>query len=248
MYNIKISLRKIKFGDKEIYKTKFCSSKQAISLDSVDLNNLVVSKKWKINDTAYKYICGYLDNDTIQLLCVILPQMDRYIKYFDDGGKNMSFVTDDEKIYEKYNEIWEVIRKLLKVDFIVSPVRDDKYLVAKLKIIDRINRATFNNNNNNNSNNNSNNNNNNNNNNNSIPIEKNDYICIPAIDIDSVLKIDKTAYPQAYLEQCKYKLKKRKIVNYIDDEIIDEDSDSDIDDAVDSDINFSVPDSYVKMH
>ena len=53
--------------------------------------------------------------------------MDRYIKYFDDGGKNMSFVTDDEKIYEKYNEIWEVIRKLLKVDFIVSPVRDDKY-------------------------------------------------------------------------------------------------------------------------
>ena len=60
--------------------------------------------------------------------------------------KNMSFVTDDEKIYEKYNEIWEVIRKLLKVDFIVSPVRDDKYLVAKLKIFDRINRATFNNN------------------------------------------------------------------------------------------------------
>ena len=56
----------------------------------------------------------------------------------------MSFVTDDEKIYEKYNEIWEVIRKLLKVDFIVSPVRDDKYLVAKLKIFDKINRTTFN--------------------------------------------------------------------------------------------------------
>ena len=31
--------------------------------------------------------------------------MDGYIKYFDDGGKNMSFVADDEKIYEKYNEI-----------------------------------------------------------------------------------------------------------------------------------------------
>ena len=36
----------------------------------------------------------------------------------------------------------------------------------------------------------------------------------------------------------------RKIVNFIDDEIID---DSDIDDAVDSHINFSVPDSYVKI-
>ena len=70
---------------------------------------------------------------------------------------------------------------------------------------------------------------------------------IPAIDIDSVLKIDhKRAYRQAYLEQCKYKSKKRKIVNYIDDEIID-DSDSDIDDAVDNHLNFSVPDSYVEI-
>ena len=61
--------------------------------------------------------------------------------------------------------------------------------------------------------------------------KKNNYICIPPIDIDSVLKIDKRLYPQAYLEQCKYKLKKRKILNYINDEIIDENSDSDIDDA-----------------
>ena len=62
--------------------------------------------------------------------------------------------------------------------------------------------------------------------NNAIPIENNHYTCIPAIDIDSVLKIDnKRVYPQAYLEQCKYKLKKRKHVNFIDDEIIDEDSD-----------------------
>ena len=100
-----MSLRKIKFGKKEVNKKEFYSSKQAISLDSVDLNKIVVSKKWKINDTTCKYIFGYLNNDTIQLLCVILPQMDGYIKYFDDGGKNMSFVTDDEKIYEKYNEI-----------------------------------------------------------------------------------------------------------------------------------------------
>ena len=52
-------------------------------------------------------------------------------------------------------------------------------------------------------------------------------------------------HPQAYLEQCKYKLKKRKIVNYIDDEIIDEDSD--IDDAIDSHLNLSLPDSYVEI-
>ena len=126
--------------------------------------------------------------------------------------EKMSFVTDDEEIYEKYNEIWEVVRKLLKVDFTVGPVRDDKYLVAKLKIFDRINRTTFTNN--------------------AIPLERNHFICIPAINIDSVLKIGKRVYPQAYLEQCKYKLKKRKHVNFIDDEINDEDSDSDIDDEI----------------
>ena len=36
-----------------------------------------------------------------------------------------------------------------------------------------------------------------------MPIEKNRYICNPAIDIDSVLKIDKKVFPEAYLEQCK---------------------------------------------
>ena len=96
--------------------------------------------------------------------------MDGYIKYFDNGGKNMTFVTDNEKVYEKYNVIWDVIRKLLKVKFTVNPVRDDKYLVAKLKIFNRINRTTFFNNNNNN-------------NNSNIPIERNHYICISAIDI-----------------------------------------------------------------
>ena len=126
--------------------------------------------------------------------------MNGYIKYFDNGVKNMTFVTDNEKVYDKYNEIWEAIRKFLKVKFTVKPVRDDKYSVTKLKIFNRINRTTFN-----------------------------------------------KAYHQAYLEQCKYKLKKRKIVNYIDDDIIDDGSDSGIDDAVNSHLNFSVPDSYVKI-
>ena len=58
-----------------------------------------------------------------------------YIKYFDDGEKNMSFVTDDKEVYKKYNEIWEVVRKLLKLKFTVSPVRDDKYKIAKLKYL-----------------------------------------------------------------------------------------------------------------
>ena len=142
VYSIKMSSQKIKFGDKEVDKKEFYSSK-TIFLDSVDLSKIVVSSKWKISDTKCKYFCGYLNNDVIQPLCVILPQMSGYIKYFDDGGKNMSFVTDDEEIYEKYNKIWEVVKKL---KFTVSPIRDDKYIIAKLKIFNGINRTTFTNN------------------------------------------------------------------------------------------------------
>ena len=100
-----MSSRKIKFGDQEIDKKEFYLSKQVILLNSVDLSKIFVSSKWKISDTKYKYFCGYSNNDVIQPLCVILPEMSGYIKYFDDGTKNMSFVTDDKKIYEKYNEI-----------------------------------------------------------------------------------------------------------------------------------------------
>ena len=160
---------------------------------------------FRINGKLVKqqFLCGNLNNDTIQPLCVILPQMNGYIKYFDNGGKNMSFVMDDGKVYDKYNKIWEALRKLLKVKFTVNPVRDDRYLVAKLKIFNKVNRTTFTND--------------------FIPFKRHHYNCIPVIDIDSVLKIDnKRAYPQAYLEQCKYKLRKRRVVNFIDNEIIDD--------------------------
>ena len=134
--------------------------------------------------------------------------MSGYIKYFDNCGKSMSFVTNDKEVYEKYNEIWNVVKRLLKLKFAVSPVRDDKYILAKLKIFNKINGTTFTNN--------------------VMPIAKK-HICIPAIDIDSVLKTDKKEIPQAYLEQCKYKLKKRKPANFIDFEIIDDDSDDNYD-------------------
>ena len=170
-----MSSQKIKFGDKEVDKKKFYSSKEAILLDSIDLSKIVVSSRWKLNDITYKYFCGYLNNDVIKPLCIILPQMNGYIKYFDDGGKNMSFVTDDEKVYEKYDEIWNVVKSLLKLKFAASPIRNDKYILAKLKIFKKKNLTTFNNN--------------------IVPTEKNNYICIPAIDIDSVLKIDKKSVP-----------------------------------------------------
>ena len=50
---------------------------------------------------------------------------------------------------------------------------------------------------------------------NKIPKERNHYICMAAICIDSVLKVDKKNYLPVYLEQCKYKIKRRKPVYFI---------------------------------
>ena len=54
---------------------------------------------------------------------------------------------------------------------------------------------------------------------NEIPKEGNHCICISATCIDSVLKIDEKYYPQVYLEQCKYKIKRRKSFGFIDAEV-----------------------------
>ena len=187
------------------------------------------------------------------------------IKYFDNGNKNMSFVTEDEKVHNKYNEIWEVIRKLLKVKYASDSFRDGKYIVTKLKIFNKVNKTIFNNHTSSTIKERDYNSTSETNSLERIPIEKHTYNCIAGINIDSVLKINTTkpsslertsetetnnikkAYPQAYLEQCKYKLKKEKVVNFIDDEIIDDDDDDDdVDDDDDDDINDAV-DSYVKI-
>ena len=113
--------------------------------------------------------------------------MTGYIKYFDDGGKNMSFISDNQNIYNKYAAIWNKVGKLLKLKFSVNPIRDDKYVGCKLKIFGGNVCSTFTDN--------------------IVPIERQAYLCIAAIGIDSVLKVDQKVYPQVYLEQCKYKMK-----------------------------------------
>ena len=58
----------------------------------------------------------YLDDgDIIRPLCIILPQMSGYIKYFDDGGKNVSFKIEDESVYLEYSEIWNKIKKIVNI-------------------------------------------------------------------------------------------------------------------------------------
>ena len=85
--------KSIIFDDIEVSKKSFYDGKKAIKLNLVGVNNIVVSNKVKGNNETSKYFIGYLHDisESVTPLCIILPQMSGYIKYFENGVKNMSF-------------------------------------------------------------------------------------------------------------------------------------------------------------
>ena len=75
-----MSKKTLKFSDIVVNKKEFYAFKQAIPLNSINTNNIVVSYRIKHNDDGSKYFCGYShDDDVIRPLFIILPQMRRII-------------------------------------------------------------------------------------------------------------------------------------------------------------------------
>ena len=203
-----MSERTLKFGENVVNKKDFHASKQVIALNSVESSKILVSDKFKLSDDDCKFFIGYLhDNDVIKPSCIFLPQMNGYIKYFDNGRKNMSFLIEDERVYLKYNKIWNKVKKLLNIKFQSQPIHDNKYIKTKVKTFDEAIKTHFSDN--------------------KVPKEKSHCICIAAIFIDSVLKKEGKNHPQVYLEQCKYKIKRRKPVDFINAEVDLSSSDTD---------------------
>ena len=203
----------LKFSNIRPNKKEFHKSKQPIDLSLVTVDQIVVSDKFKHSDDGFKYFIGYQEGEIVKPLCIILPQMMGYIKYFENGGKNMSFLIKDDEVWEKYEEIWNVIKNKLGIKFHSEPVYEKKYLKAKVREFDGIIKTNFLGN--------------------GLPKENMHYTCIACITIDSVMKMNKKNYPQVYLEECKYKIKKIQMSRFINTEL-ELDSDSDLDSESDS--------------
>ena len=103
----------------------------------------------------------------------------------------MSSEIEDDEVYIKYNSIWN------NVKLYSEPIHDDSYIESKVKTFSDVIKTLFEGD--------------------KIPKERVEYACIARISVDSVLKVNKKNYPQVYLEQCKYKIKKREIKSFIDD-------------------------------
>ena len=99
---IRKSKKTLKIDNIRVNKKEFHKSKQSIHLVNVD--QIVVSDKIKDSDDGFKYFIGYKEGEIVKPLCIILPQMSGYIKYFENSGKNTCFVTKDDLCLNKYNE------------------------------------------------------------------------------------------------------------------------------------------------
>ena len=96
----------LQFNNFIFNKKEFHRSKEPIGLFLVNVDQIVVSDKFKHNKKVFKHFVGYQEGQIVRPLCIILPQMSGYIKYFENGGKNVSFLIKDDKVWGKYDKIW----------------------------------------------------------------------------------------------------------------------------------------------
>ena len=130
-----------------------------------------MSDKFRHSEEGFKYFIGYQENAIVKPLCIILPQMNGYIKYFDNGGKNMSFLIKNSEVWEKYEDIWDVIKNKLNIKFHSKPIYENKHLKTKARQFDDSIKTNFLGNN--------------------IPKENTHYTFIACITLDCVLKMGK---------------------------------------------------------
>ena len=86
-----MSEKTLKFNNIRLNKKELHKSKEPIDLMSVNVDQIIVSDKFKHSDEGFKYSISYQEGEIFKPLCLILPQMSGYIKYFENGCKNMSF-------------------------------------------------------------------------------------------------------------------------------------------------------------
>ena len=131
-----MSEKTLKFNNIRLNKKEFHKSKQPIDLNSVNVDQVVVSDKFKHRDEGFKYFIGYQEGKIGKPLCIILPQMSGYIKYFENGGKNMSFFVRDDSVLDFYNKIWDKIKEKLNIKFHRKSVYDETHTKVKAREFD----------------------------------------------------------------------------------------------------------------
>ena len=96
----------VKFGEIKIDKKEFHITKKWIDFDLTDKNKIVVSDKFELKEGEQYYI-GYKDGEFLRPLCIILPQISRFLKNFYGNRKNVLFLGENEEVIIRYNTKFE---------------------------------------------------------------------------------------------------------------------------------------------
>ena len=110
----------IKFGDTEIEKHKFYQHKSPILSNNIDINEIVVSNKISFDKKYFKQFIGYKDGKKVKPACILLPKTCSYRRDFNEI-KYIFLLIKDDKLLEKYNEIWDKINSSIKKVFDSGP-------------------------------------------------------------------------------------------------------------------------------
>ena len=123
---------------KKIKKSNFYKNRKLFKIEDIDINNILVSKKELYGTkNSFKYFIGYNDENVIRPLCIRLPQMIGYVKFFD-SNKTMFFKVNDNKSLKKYNKIWQKISNLMNIKFDGEPVYGDNDKYTKTKFYQKM--------------------------------------------------------------------------------------------------------------
>ena len=127
-------MNKLVFGDTEVTRKIFYESKKGIKLKDVIVNNIIACGKVKGNNEVVKYYIGYIVDDNVIPLALLLPVMSGLIKYFENSGKNVSFKIEDNEVHLKYNEKWKKMKDLLGGIRLSSDIiYNDQYVKTMVK-------------------------------------------------------------------------------------------------------------------
>ena len=123
-----------------------------------------------------KYFIGYRHerNTFPSPLCIKLPQMNAYAKYFDRNSKYINHLAKGEKMVKKYLKVLTNIKIELNSELVYS----DKHIKTEKKIYDYKVYKNFQHN--------------------KIPKDNEYYVCLSVILLDSIFVNSNKEYPQIF--------------------------------------------------
>ena len=95
-----------------------------------NINKIVVSDRLPFGKKDFRYFIGYKDDKQIRPLCIYFPKVSAYRIDFGET-ECMYFMIKEEKVFDKYMEIWEKVNNIIKEFFNSELIYSKKYLITK---------------------------------------------------------------------------------------------------------------------